>query len=92
MTSQAQGVHLGASSLPAFLPLAGFERADAAAPSSLQVAVLGMSVLFGLEQMQPRKFIIVIAISCGGASPPLLLPGLLVHRVARVLADDVLVT
>ena len=26
-----------------------------------------MSVLFGLEQMQPRKFIIVIAISCGGA-------------------------
>ncbi|GAA6046599.1 hypothetical protein JCM3770_006231 [Rhodotorula araucariae] len=31
------------------------------------VAVLGMSVLFGLEQMQPRKFIIVIAISCGVA-------------------------
>ncbi|GAA6004435.1 hypothetical protein JCM10207_000726 [Rhodosporidiobolus poonsookiae] len=31
------------------------------------VAVLGMSVLFGLEQMQPRKFIIVIAISAGVA-------------------------
>ncbi|GAA6038974.1 hypothetical protein JCM8097_000135 [Rhodosporidiobolus ruineniae] len=31
------------------------------------VAVLGMSVLFGLEQMQPRKFVIVIAISCGVA-------------------------
>jgi hypothetical protein len=27
-----------------------------------------MSVAFGLEQMQPRKFIIVIAISCGGES------------------------
>ncbi|GAA5965011.1 hypothetical protein JCM8115_005681 [Rhodotorula mucilaginosa] len=31
------------------------------------VAVLVMSVAFGLEQMQPRKFIIVIAISCGVA-------------------------
>ncbi|GAA5891115.1 hypothetical protein JCM6882_006427 [Rhodosporidiobolus microsporus] len=31
------------------------------------VAVLGMSVLFGLEQMQPRKFVIVIAISAGVA-------------------------
>ncbi|GAA5992070.1 hypothetical protein JCM10908_000726 [Rhodotorula pacifica] len=31
------------------------------------VAVLVMSVAFGLEQMQPRKFVIVIAISCGVA-------------------------
>ncbi|KAK4057689.1 hypothetical protein OIO90_001337 [Microbotryomycetes sp. JL221] len=31
------------------------------------VAVLGMSVLFGLEKMNPRTFIIVIAISCGVA-------------------------
>ncbi|GAA5857074.1 hypothetical protein JCM8547_007945 [Rhodosporidiobolus lusitaniae] len=31
------------------------------------VAVLGMSILFGLEQMQPRKMVIVIAISCGVA-------------------------
>ncbi|GAA5898622.1 hypothetical protein JCM5296_005943 [Sporobolomyces johnsonii] len=31
------------------------------------VAVLGMSVLFGLDQMQPRKFVIVIAISSGVA-------------------------
>lgn len=27
-----------------------------------------MSVAFGLEQMQPRKFVIVVAISCGGQS------------------------
>lgn len=32
------------------------------------VAVLVMSVAFGLEQMQSRKFIIVVAISCGGQS------------------------
>ncbi|KAM0793492.1 hypothetical protein ACM66B_000932 [Microbotryomycetes sp. NB124-2] len=31
------------------------------------VAVLGMSVLFGLEKLNPRTFIIVIAISCGVA-------------------------
>lgn len=31
------------------------------------VAVLGMSVLFGLEKMNPRTFVIVIAISCGVA-------------------------